>query len=366
MAEARRYLCFLASAARSRALVFAVILLLPTPGRADFELPAAGQPEDFSGVVGAYRIEARAEPTEVIAEDPLTLTLRLTVTEPAYHPEKLKLPKQYWPKRLNLRASDRLQRDFHIDDLPEQDRRVNANTWEFSYRLRPRGVSVKSIPRIKFVYCKTKTGEPRSYETDMTSSITLKVKPRPAVNRVKDFVETSARIAENYPLATGQAVLKQEADDTLPALPFVLLLLAGPPLGCVAWYQAWKRLYPDAVRQAVRRRSRAARSALKALRTLSRDPSRADLGARVAAVLADYLHQRLDLAAAEPTPAETTTHLDKAGVPPSFVARFVALFQECDAARFSPISYADTQDLAREAAQLIRDLEAEPCLSPTC
>jgi hypothetical protein len=366
MAEARREFCILASAARSRALVFAVILLLPTQARADFELPTTDQPDNFSGVVGAYEIEARAKPTEVMAEDPLILTLRLTVSDPAYHPEKLKLPKQYWPKRLNLRALDKVQQDFHIDDLPEMDRRVNADTWEFSYRLRPRRTSVKQVPRIKFVYCKTTTGEPRSYETDLTSSIALKVKPRPAVNRVKDFVETSARIAENYPLATGEAVLKQEADDTLPALPFVLLLLAVPPLGCVAWYQAWKRLYPDAARQVVRRRSRAARMALKALRALARDPNPADLGAPVAAVLADYLHQRLDLPAAEPTPAETTAHLAKAGVPPAFVARFAALFQECDAARFSPITYADTQDLAGEAAQLIRDLEAEPCLSPTC
>ena len=43
------------------------------------EPPVVGRPLDFSGAVGGpFTVTATAEPTEVTAEEPFTLTLRIT------------------------------------------------------------------------------------------------------------------------------------------------------------------------------------------------------------------------------------------------------------------------------------------------
>jgi hypothetical protein len=374
-------------------------LLLPAGARADFELPKEGQPEDFSGVVGAYRIEARAElpaqpaaaasaaglgasplgsgpvsaaaalltdrpePIELYAEDALTLTLCLTVADPQYHPDRLKLPAGYRPHRLNLRAFAPLTALFHVEDLPERDARPDKDSWEFSYRLRPRKPGVAKIPRLPFVYCKTVTGDPRSYETAYTDSIPVTVKPRPPANLIKDFAETGDRLAEQYPLRAGDAVLSEQAEDEVPGPAVWAVLLLGPPLLCWLWYKLWQRYYPDAVRAAGQRRSRAARAALKSLRRPGKGAP-PDQAARVAAVVAGYLRQRLDLPVEELTPVETALHLEQAGVSAAAAGRFADLFRECDATRFSPDPPAGG-DLAARAARLIRDLEEEPCFLQT-
>src|SRR5207248_1790069 len=74
-----------------------------------------------------------------------------------------------------------------------------------------------------------------------------------------------------FVLAGGDALRRD--DDHLPGAFVLGLMLLAPPLGGLAWYVAWRRLYPDAARRARRQRSRAAQEALKALRDAEkRDP----------------------------------------------------------------------------------------------
>jgi hypothetical protein len=151
----------------------------------------------------------------------------------------------------------------------------------------------------------------------------------------------------------------------LPGLVIVLVLFLLPPLMCVAWYQAWGRLYPDAARLAHLRRSRAARQVLKALRTMKQQQPAEQAGSAVAAAVGKYLRQRLELPAAELTPYEVTVSLQQAGVPTALAEEFADLFHACDTARFAPVSRPDGQNLAGQASRLIRQLEAEPCLGHT-
>jgi hypothetical protein len=131
--------------------------------------------------------------------------------------------------------------------------------------------------------------------------------------------------------------------------------LLGPPLGCAAWYAIWRRVYPDAARKTKQRRCRAATLALKQLERLPRGSTEVR-AAHIAAAVTIYLQQRLDLPAAEPTPAEAAAHLRTAGCPDTLSDRAELFFKSCDAARFFP--NASAADLPAFAQHLILDLEA--------
>jgi hypothetical protein len=97
-------------------------------------------------------------------------------------------------------------------------------------------------------------------------------------------------------------------------------LLATPPLLCFVWYRLWRRLYPNAAERRQRRRSKAARLALHYLAKQSDDVLRT----RAAAV--DYLRQRLDLPALEPSPHEVARHLKRLGIAKPLVADWATFF----------------------------------------
>jgi hypothetical protein len=308
-----------------------------------------GRPPDFNGAVGTFRIQASAEPTTLVAEDPLLLTVTVTGAASKEHP----------PQRPRLRSLETLTQFFHVEDLPDRDSRPDAHTWKFVYRLRPRTVRGNRIPRLKFVYYKPGTG----YQLSLSSSIPLTVKPRTRVSEDPAMAEGDPRFAPQLPLATGPAVLRREEPAEFPAPLVLAVLFAAPPILCLAWYQLWQRCYPDAMQVADRRRNRAARLALKSLRALDQTQPAGELGGRIAAVVTDYLRQRLDLSAAELTPLEAAGFLERAGVASILAGQVAALVRACDAARFTPEPLAGQDNLAGRATELIRRLEAEPCLS---
>jgi hypothetical protein len=124
----------------------------------------------------------------------------------------------------------------------------------------------------------------------------------------------------------------------------------------MGWYLAWRRLSPDAVRLARRRRSRAARKALKALGS-GELPMGEDRVRHVGAVVVRYLQDRLELETKEPTPAEIAAHLCRSGLNSHLVERARFFFEACDAVRYgllSPFPHV----WADEAKQLILALEA--------
>ncbi len=323
-----------------------VLMLLPAGARAA-EPPLAGRPADFSGAVGVFRMRAGADPTTLAAEDPLLLTLRISAIGAVEAP----------PRRPDLRRLDGL---FQIAAVAEKDARPDQRTWLFVYRLRPRTTQVKAVPRLKLVYFNPASN---AYESTFTDPIPLTVRPRSAEAPMIDPVENGGVIDRRYPLVTGDAVLAVQTSDRLPRPWILVLLFLAPPAVCLAWYQAWRRQHPDAARLMGRRRSKAGREALKALRTSgpSRDPEA--VGARVAGALARYLHHRLDLATAEPTPVEAQLALEQADVSAKLAEKAAELLRRCDVARFTPGLLAPDEDLAAEAVSLVRELEAEPCLS---
>jgi hypothetical protein len=315
------------------------------------EPPVAYRPANFSGAIGSgYRVRMRAAPTELQAEDSLTLTVSITG----------KGMLQEIP-RPDLRRLPRFAQQFQIDNVA--DRYDSAlKTREFDYRLRPRTAAVKEVPALPFVFFNPKIlPREKGYQTTFAQAIALTVRPRLQVSpaRVEGPPAAVVPPASVYSLVEGHTALRYDPPFTLPPLGVLVFLLVGPPAVGGLWYMVWQRHYPDAMRQMRKRRSRAAQQALKALqRARKRDVGA--LAQQAEAIVARYLRQRLDLVTAEPTPMEVARHLERLGGSSALGQQVERFFADCDAARFAPGLMEKPNDPTATAARLVVALEEEP------
>jgi hypothetical protein len=315
---------------------------------AEDEPPIVGQPPHFNGAVGRFRITRAVDPATVQAEDPLTYTVRITADG------KVKEP----PQRPALTDFPGFVESFYLEDVgPLEGVQPDPQTWEFAYHLKPKNIAVKAVPGFPFVFYRPGFVPQRlGYMTVYVPEIPITVTTRQEVTSPNPPKPITAP-DEAFALAGGD-LLSRDSDGRLPGPLAIVLALLLPPLGCVGWYIAWRRLYPDAARLSHRRRSRAAQRALKALHDLDKHTDPAKQAQRTASAVAGYLRHRLELPIIEPTPAEAETHLRGQGVSEMLAGRTADLLRRCAAVRFDPEPSAQT-DLAETAGQVILALEAE-------
>jgi hypothetical protein len=239
---------------------------------------------------------------------------------------------------------------FTITDVKEPSRKVSDKELRFTYKLRPRNRNVDQIPTFKFAFFNPAAAPgPRQFPTTRAESISITVTdpPKPVAPVPVPMVEADRL----FRVATGPEVL------TAPFVPgrwaWVVAGLLGP-LVCVAWFFAWRRIYPDAARMAHLRRSRAARRALDAIRKSGRTP---DPPATIAAAVLGYMRMRWPLPESAVTPSEITAALVEAKVPSDMAEEIAEVFRECDCARFAPPGDSGAS-LAADAEAAITRLEA--------
>jgi hypothetical protein len=331
------------------ALLLLALLLLACPSMlsaqsASTEPPMAGRPAQFSNVVGSYEIAARAEPTNVAVEEPITLRVTISGRGPA----------KYQPSRKHLRLfPESWAKDFYVEPAPEEDRFApELGKWEFVYRLRPRHTGATVIDGIKLIYYQPPAGKTagRFQTARVLDSIPISVKPRPTAPVLPDHL--SARTAPpsfyEWPEAAA-APARQAAAPVWPVWLFATLLL-GPPLLTVCGVVVWRRRQHA---QPPREQSRAARLALQALQQPGGEPAWVVFGR--------YLRDRLDFPAEEATPAEVRRFLRRRGTSRPIGEKLAAFLGSCDAARFAGPGRDGTGALREQAGQLILALEEDLC-----
>jgi hypothetical protein len=304
--------------------------------------PDVGQPDNFSHLIGRYRITASAAPRDVFVEEAiiLTVTIQWTVVNRP-------LPnKDYLPSRKHLKIfPDEMTNDFYIGDLPKQDSYdAKKRIWTFHYQLLPKNEKVTAVPPLELMYYDPKSQPQPRYEPSVTSAIPIKVKVRPQVKAAPEGM---------YHIVTGEAVLRRSEPGSVNWILIVLGLFL-PPAGSILGYRLWRYRYPDHAGQRLRRQSRAARQSLKELRLLGDDPD----GSRSGEVLARFLHARLDLPPAAPTPLEVRLHLWKEGFSAELTDRVGDFFHAVEC-RFAPLENGTPKDTRAEAARLIQAVEEE-------
>lgn len=311
------------------------------------DIPVVGRPSDlpFSDASGWFEVRTRAEPTTVEAETPLTFTVSVRALRDTRRP----------PQRLDLRQLPAFAEQFHIEDANEEPDRPDVRTWEFVYRLKPRRIDVSAIPSLPFVYFNPYLlTASKAFQVIYTDAIPLHVLPH-------ESVQVPVRGPESaFELDMGPEMFERRTSWKPPGIAAIVALLLTPALLCAAWYVWWRRMYPDAAKQAAQRRSRAARKALRLLNSARRLDAEA-CAERATALVADYLQQRLDLTVAEPTPPEVAALFELRHCSLALAEQAVRFFEACDRARFLPATATEHRDLPDSAIQFILAVEAETC-----
>jgi hypothetical protein len=329
---------------------------VPIPEQEPFKPPFDNRPESFRGALGLFRIKASASPTTVPVGQPIRYVLEITADENV----KVLAP----PTRPPLDQDPEFRRLFTIE-APEHAASHKGNSWEFFYLLKPRKEGSAEIPEFIFGFFNPKFGQdPKGYQEPSTAPIPIVVtpaqKPPPPI---KDLPSASSYPGSVSSVADDDAILRRQERWTPPSLGWLVALLLAPPLGSLAWLVVWRRLYPDAARQAKLRRSRAAREALHAL-ARARTAQVGPLAEQIAGIIGLYLDHRFGLHAAVPTPQEVDTFLRGTSIPDALSEQTISLLETCDALRFSNVPPAVSGSLADAAEQLILALEAQSWATP--
>jgi hypothetical protein len=287
------------------------------------DLPAAGRPDDFSGLVGQYALASSIDAPNVNVGDPINLTVRVN----GPYPISLVPP-------LDLSRQPALAGKFRVPRepiLPEQ----GTATASFRAMIRARSADVTEVGPIRLNYFDPDKGE---YAVATAPAIPLKVTGAASV-KLPDLPDEPAPAAAPDPrtaIDTAPLELGARPFDLGTTLrsPVTLSLLAAPPAATLA-LAGLSLLARRAPRDPAARRRR------RALRTLSRELARAgrlhdDAAlAHLAHALSDFSADLFDRPNSVVAGAEAAERFRSTGLEPG--ARLADVLDACDAARFGPL-----------------------------
>ncbi len=312
-------------------------------------LPAAGRPDGFSGLVGAFEVASTAAPTDAKVGDPIDLEVTVSGSGDLSALAKLDLA--------------------HLDaggDFRVAAQRVERAPGRFPSRatfrttVRALHESVRAIPPVRLSYFDPQRG---AYAEAASDAIALDVQPARQVTlrdveggdrpEAAGLAAAAAGIAHNY---EGERLLRRQRFDTAAFLgsPGGVLLLAAAPLaaGIAALWLRMRRLIASAP---------AARGALARLRrAVANAGGGADGDAAMAAALHDYLRARLGTHGT-PRPELLAGALEGRGVEPEQVDALREMLAGLDASRYGGAA-ADSAEAF--GARILRWAEAvDPALA---
>ena len=319
------------------------------------DLPAAGRPVDFSGLVGDYRIEAKASPLTVNVGDPITLTV--AVSGPDFL-DPVELPP--------LQAQPDLIRDFKMPSERAAGE-ISGNRKVFTQTIRPLRVDVKLIPPIVLSYFDTRTetyqaarSAPIPLTVNSTRVVTAKdaegmASTEPSGSRIETW---AAGIAHNY---EDDSVLTRQMHDpalwarstagfaTLTLLPCLyLMIFAG------TWMYRKKKTDPGASLA-----KKAGARLIRDIESIRRKAPPEQAMAEILEAFKTYLRARLRL-----QPGALTFHdvasgpLSLKGIDPETLAELKSLFTDGEAARYGKSDTVGSVDqMAEMAHNLLKKIE---------
>lgn len=316
-------------------------------------LPAEGQPANFSGLIGTYRIEASATPTCVNVGDPITLTVKVRGAD--------------YLKAVELPPLDRqpaLARDFKIP-AEMAPGKLEGDAKVFTQTIRAQHPGVKEIPPIELSYFDSRTGK---YDVAKSKPISLVVREtkvvtaRDAEGREAAPVQTELQawqegIAHNYE-DLGALENQEFGLATVLRSPSWLALGAVPPVVYVLLLGA----------MTVSRIRQADPAAIKARRAYGELTRRTKAVARTHVKDApegfgelldaarNYLGSKLRLSAAAITWRDVEPRLRERSIDAATLTELKQIFDECEARRYAGAG-AGGDDVAAMARRLLAAAE---------
>src|SRR5215813_2767976 len=142
---------------RNVLLALALFLSLPADGFSQddktppekFEPPVSGQPEEFTGAVGVFRVNASLSATTAQVGRPILFTLRVVA-------DQKPLAR---PGRPRLDNDAEITKRFFVETPDPAEKEIDARTWEFYYFLKPRSMAIKEVPEVPFYFFDPSAGQ---------------------------------------------------------------------------------------------------------------------------------------------------------------------------------------------------------------
>jgi hypothetical protein len=319
-----------------------------------YDVPAKGQPANFAGHVGEYKIEAQATPTQMSVGDPITLTL--TLSGPDYL-EQVDLPP--------LDRQPELNHNFKIP----KERAVGEASGKikvFTQTIRPLKPDITEIPSIELSYFDTRT---REYRIARTDPIPIQVKAARVVTALDaegaaasvssgSEIETWAKgIAYNY---EDMSVIENHGFGPVSWLrsPVWFCMIVIPPiLYLILWVGLFFISRQNADPFASRARKaygRLTASIKKAQRTESEQQSYEV----ILNAFRKYLGDKLQFPQGSLTFNDVKDSLSTKGVDSETLGNLKGLFERCEARRFAGNSdMCDASSLVEQSITLAKKLE---------
>lgn len=314
------------------------------------ELPAAGRPAHFSGIVGHCQVSASADPLDVQVGDPIVVTIVLGGSP---FPDILKLP--------DLTQQADLAQAFKVSG--DEPGIVKNGTKHFQRTLRANQAGINAIPAIEIPFFNTASGR---YEVARSQPIPLQVRAARLVTA------SDLQGEESTPAVSPQAVQARSGGIAYNRGPDELFRTrAALPL---FWRQRWGQalaLLPPALflllvggrlgaalsrEQRLRRRQRQAGSlACRQLRQLRGRPEGAS--ERVFQILQEYAAWRFALVAGTVTGGDLATAPAVAALPDEPRRQLLELFAEAESWRFAGAGTQSPERLLAQAESVIQSVE---------
>ena len=314
------------------------------------DLPEEGKPKDFSGAVGNFIFDFKAEPKEVKIGDPITLKMIIkgrgnfaTVTCPTL------CPKQY----------------FKIYD-PEVKQEDGAKTFE--QILMPNTDTVKEIPKISFSYFDP---EAKSYHTISKGSVPIKVTKSKKEEglRIVESSQTALTHVKKEVLGRDIIYIKESPElkrkgvylyknrlflfiQVLPLVIFIFLSII---------HKRTEKLRTDLrYARSLRAYKKAKQGIKKAKHLLNREKTR-EFYDSILKTLKEYLGNKLHIAHGGITSGIVDGVLRHKAMNKEILKTLDDIFKECDIARYalSEQSNDKAEELFQKVKKVIKLLEKE-------
>lgn len=323
-------------------------------------LPDAGRPPDFGGAVGRFSLDVKAAPRDLVAGDPVTLTITVRGTgtlEGAATPAVAERP--------GLKV-------YPVQPAAQQPPATPGEiTRVFEQVVIPKEPGTVTLPPVRLAYFDP---EARAYRVAQHGPIVLAVRAPAPGSAPAQVVGAPARpdpaTAPAEPLGRDVVFIKEAPGHFVPTdarrwkRPIFWLLQLVPPLVWVAvmlWAARRQRLGSDARFARFSAAGRTARTALAAARARLQGGDRDGCLDAVAQAVTAYLSAKLDLPPGSVDPERAGERLRGTRAGPPVVDELRALLATCERVRFAPGSTDDgeAERALGQAEGIVRSLERE-------
>jgi hypothetical protein len=334
------------------------------------DLPSAGRPANFSGLVGEFDLDAECQPRQAAVGDPLNLTLVLRSKLPIFDSPTLDLSAQRGGGS-SLADLFRVPRD---PVLPQ----IAGNTAIYSAQIRPQSTKIAELPPVEISYFDPAEA---SYRIARSNRIPLKVAAAPvvglgALERLAAETDDPALLSDGAAAASAPRPAPERINgffppigDAAPAslaasmprdgqtLPILLTTLAVPTaLWCASALLAVRRRAAERDPASWRRRG-ALRRAEHALHRRSASDT-----AAVSAAVRRFVSDWFNLPPDAVTTGDAVSAVES--LDPVLASRLRSVLESCDRSLFGPDGAAAAQErLADDAAEIVREIARAPRIS---